>query len=636
MALVVGFTGCGDDDNDNGDGGPIPGEPVLLDPATIPKFAEPLPVLPEMPPEAVTEERREYRIAVRQFEQQILPAGLPATTVWGYGREGDPSTFHYPGWTVETRSNQPVRVTWLNQLVDDNGRFRPHLLPVDTSIHWANPGGTRHRDHDHGDHDDDDVREPYRGPVPIVIHVHGAHSFDHSDGHPEAWWLPDANNLPDGFATRGPTYRTQAETPPGSAVFDYPQDENAATLWYHDHVLGMTRVNIYAGLSGFWLIRDDIEDALGLPGPAPRVGDAPDTVYREIPIAIADRTFQADGSLFYPTSRSQYDGYDGPVAPDSEVPPIWGPEFIGNTIVVNGRTWPFLEVEPRLYRFRFLNASDARTLMLALDRADLSFVQVGADGGLLPDTPLVRDELLLGVAERVDVLVDFSSLAPGETVTLVNRGPDEPWGGPDAGQAPANPETTGLVMEFRVVEPRGEPQGTVPEALPAIPPLSTTLAPRDLVLAEEDTSDGFPVHVRLGTLREGPLPWAAPATEIIQLDSTEIWRVANTTDDAHPIHLHLIDFEVLDRIPYDADAFSAAQQAWLDGTGPLPVLDDFVTGPPLPRLLGDIGPKDTVLMYPGTITRIIARFDRAGSYVWHCHIIEHEDNDMMRPLEIVP
>ncbi|HEY8430732.1 MAG TPA: multicopper oxidase [Sandaracinaceae bacterium] len=624
--LALGISlGC-DDDNDS---------VARLDARSVPKFVQPLPILGVMPPTGMDGDVTEYRIEVRQFRQQMLPPPLPATTVWGYGRAGDPlpgdgveSTFHTPSWTVESRAGAPVRVTWINGLVDEEGRFLRHLLPVDATLHWADPGG------DHGDHDDDGAR--YEGPVPIVTHVHGAHSFAHSDGHPEAWFLPDVE-LPEGFASRGPRYQTQREEGPGTAVFEYPHDEDGATLWYHDHTLGMTRVNIYAGLAGFWILRDDAEDALGLPGPAPRLGDPPGTRYREIPLAIQDRSFTEDGELFYPASRRDFGDYDGPFAPESDVPPIWNPEFFGDVIVVNGAAWPFLEVEPALYRFRILNACDSRTLILSFDNPDIALVQIGGDGGLRQGAPIVHDRLVVGPAERYDVLVDFSSLAEGDTVTLLNTGPDEAWGGPDASppQDPADPETTGQVMQFRVIAASAS-SGAVPEQLlPERAPPTTDLPPRDVVLVEETTTGDAPVHVRLGTVADGPLPWSAPPTEVIGLGDTEVWRIANTTDDAHPIHLHLIDFRILDRIPFDADGFSTAQAAWLAGEGPLPNLDDFVTGSPAPPEPQEEGqPKDTVIAYPNTITRIVAHFDRAGEYVWHCHIIEHEDNDMMRPMVI--
>ncbi len=628
---VIAIAACGDDTNGTNTAG-------TLDPADIPKFVQPLFIPPAMAPVTVTADRDEYVVAMRQLEQQVLPAPLPATTLWGYGNPNDPASFSSPGPTFETRSFRPVRVTWRNELVDAGGAFLQHLLPVDQTIHWADPSGATTTGHDHGG--DASLAQPYTGPVPTVVHVHGAHSFAHSDGFPEAWWLPGATNIPEGFAMTGPAYATQADAGAGGAVFDYPQDEDAATLWYHDHTIGMTRVNIYAGLAGYWLIRDDIEDALALPGPAPRVGDPAGTAYYEIPLVIQDRSFNRDGSLFYPGSRSDYDQYPGPVFPDSDVAPIWGPEFIGDAMVVNGRAWPFLEVEPRLYRFRILNASDARTLMLELDRAGLPFVKIGVDGGRMSGAPVRQTQLLMGPAERVDVLVDFSGLAVGEVVTMTNVGPDDPWGGPDADppQDPADPSTTGQVMQFRVVSATGAgAPGAIPASLPVLADLQPTAPTRDLLLQETETPDGmYPVHVQLGTLAMGPLPWTAPATEVVKLDSTEIWRVTNVTDDAHPIHIHLVDFQIIDRQPFDSDAFKTAHDAYLAGTAAAPVLEDYFTGPPDPIDATEDGPKDTVIMLPGTVTRIIAKFDRAGTYVWHCHIIEHEDNDMMRPLVIAP
>ena len=370
-------------------------EPELLDPLSIPKFVEPLIIPPVMPSEGEKdwegsgEKATEYRIAARQFEQQVLPGSFPKTTVWGYGRLGDPlpgtgepTTYNFPAFTVEARSNERVRVVWANQLVDDpdsaNPQFLPHLLPVDATLHWANPEspGT------HGMN-----ASTYIGPIPMVTHVHGAHVPAISDGYPDAWYLPAASDIPAGYKSQGNKYGSVHPAPDGAAVFEYPNDQRATTLWYHDHALGVTRLNVYAGLAGFWLLRDDVEDQLDLPGPAPRLNDAPDTKYYEIPIVIQDRSFKPDGQLFYPDSRAFFDGYTGPFVPETPVAPIWNPEFFGNSIVVNGRTWPYQEVEPRLYRFRFLNGANARFLVLKFDQ-DLSFTQIGTEGGLLPDRPL--------------------------------------------------------------------------------------------------------------------------------------------------------------------------------------------------------------------------------------------------------
>lgn len=352
---------------------PVP----TLDPTTIPKYVTDL-VIPPVMPKARHPHRHgidRYVIGVRQFSQQVLPPTLPSTTVWGYGSLGDNDTFNYPSFTIEARVDRPVRVTWVNDLVDSQGRFLPHLLAVDPTLHWANPpGGRAGRD---SRPTFTSTPGPYTGPVPIVTHLHGGHSTEESDGYAEAWYLPRANNIPPGFATVGSFYNEFREKfadahglkwEPGTATFQYANDQRATTVWFHDHTLGMTRLNVYAGPAGFYLLRGGEGDLPkgALPGPAPSFGDPPGTRYHEIPLAIQDRSFNSDGSLFYPTSREFFDGFAGPYIPTTDVPPIWNPEFFANTIVVNGRTWPKLEVEPRRYRLRFLNGCNARFLILKI------------------------------------------------------------------------------------------------------------------------------------------------------------------------------------------------------------------------------------------------------------------------------
>ncbi|MBI4927134.1 MAG: bilirubin oxidase, partial [Anaerolineae bacterium] len=306
----------------------------------LPKFTDPLVIPPAMPPVSTDGEFDYFEIAVRQFQQQILPAGQPKTTVWGYGAVNAPETFNYPSFTIEATAGRPTRVKWINDLVDAQGNFLPHLLPVDPSLHWANPEGP-----------ETDIRptfkstpKPYRGPVPMVTHVHGAHAHEESDGYAEAWFLPAAKNLGK-YIPRGKWYETfknkfkqhhGVDWEPGSATYQYPNDQRAATLWYHDHALGATRLNVYAGPAGFYLLRGgegDLQDG-SLPGPAPALGDAPDTRYYEIPLAIQDRSFNEDGSLFYPSTREFFDGYNQQFVPGTDVPPIWNPEFFGTTMLV--------------------------------------------------------------------------------------------------------------------------------------------------------------------------------------------------------------------------------------------------------------------------------------------------------------
>jgi bilirubin oxidase len=607
---------------------PIPGG--SLDPTTIAKYVHPLVIPPAMLRTRKLKVKGGknidyYEIAVRQFQQQILPAGHPATTVWSYGSANHPATFNYPAFTIEAKWRAPVRVKWINGLVDGNGRFLPHLLTVDQTLHWANPpggpGGTDTHTMD---------PTPYPGPVPIVTHVHGAHTTDESDGYAEAWYLPAANDIPSGYARVGTWYDTFKQEflaekgvawAPGSATFQYPNDQSAATLWYHDHTLGMTRLNVYAGPAGFFLLRggpgDDVDGTL--PGPAPALGDEPGTRYHEIPIAIQDRSFDADGSLFYPSTREFFDGFAGPYVPDSDIAPIWNPEFFGNAMVVNGRTWPVLEVEPRRYRLRFLNGCNSRFLILQLGDGNLPFWQIGAEGGFLP-APVQLQRLLMSPAERADVIVDFTGVREGTQIALRNLGPDEPFGGgePGAEFEPADPDTTGQVMRFRVVRHVGGRDRTTPPqelGLPVRKPLGPASVTRQVSLNELDSEvleDVGPEAALLGTVSfEGgepsgvPLGWADPITENPALGATEVWEMYNFTEDAHPIHIHEVQFEVVNREASDGTV--RLPEAWETGT------------------------KDTVIAYPGEITRVKALFDLPGQYVWHCHIVEHEDNEMMRP-----
>jgi spore coat protein A, manganese oxidase len=601
-----------------------------LRPTSIPKYVTPLVIPPQMP---WTSRGRVhyYEIAVRQFDQQILPAPLPHTTVWSYGSVHHPGTFNYPAFTIEADYHRPVRVKWINELVDKHGDFLQHLLPVDPTLHWANPpGGAKGRD---SEPTFTATPKPYDGPVPIVTHVHGNHAFDHSDGFAEAWYLPDARNIPSGFAAEGTFYDFFRQKSPigdqwgaGNAVFEYPNDQRAATMWYHDHTLGMTRLNVYAGPAGFYLLRrgpGDLPSSV-LPGPAPRLGDAEGTRYFEIPLAIQDRSFNDDGSLFYPDSREFFDDFGGPYIPDSDVPPIWNPEFFGNTMVVNGKTWPELEVEPRRYRFRLLNGCNSRFLILKLAsdatsrpaKAALPLWMIGAEGGFLPE-PVRLGQVLLAPAERADVIVDFTGLAVGTEIYLINLGPDEPFSGPPAPFA--DPKTTGQVMRFTVVPLTSRDVSRPPDRLhlPAFRPLGEASNTRRVSLNEEaSTFSGFdgPVAAELGTLNASdapvPLGWDDPISENPALNAIEVWELHNFTEDAHPIHIHEVQFQVVNRQPFGGAA--------------------------RPPERYERGFKDTVIAYPGEITRVKALFDLPGLYVWHCHIVEHEDNEMMRPYHVGP
>lgn len=640
----------------------------LLDAHLIPQWVTPLVIPPVMPAAGRTVLRGGqnadlYDVAVRQVSQQVLPAPLPATTVWAYGpttaRSGRAALlFHAPSATIEARWGRPVRVTWRNELVDAGGRFLPHLLPVDPTLHWANPpGGTGSRD---SRPTFDATPGPYTGPVPVVTHVHGAVGVgDESDGYPEAWYLPDAVDLPTGYAREGTWYsffRSRAAAahgvtwPAGGATFHYPDEHRAATLWYHDHTLGMTRANVYAGPAGFYLVRggpegDDavLDSRTGLPavlpGPAPREADGfPSTKqYREFPLAVQDRTFRTDGSLFYPDSRAFFDGTVGPYVPEGDVPPIWNPEFFGNAIMVNGHTWPTHTVEQARYRLRLLNGCNSRFLILDLGLPGAQAWQIGTEGGFLAAPVDLTAEhgglLLLGPAERADVVLDLTRTPLGPHVVR-NLGPDEPFGGgqPDGDFDVADPATTGQVLQL-VVVPASGPDPTTPPAFLALPPVAPlpTTSVRRLALVEEMSTapeladDPPPVAALLGTV-DGTGTWSTrmwddPVTENPAVGAAETWEIYNATADAHPIHVHEVFFQVADREPAVVDEH-AHRVAPAGGARP-----------PEP---GEVGWKDTVIAYPGEVTRIRMRFDRAGQYVWHCHIVEHEDNEMMRPYRIGP
>jgi FtsP/CotA-like multicopper oxidase with cupredoxin domain len=597
---------------------------------------------------------------MRQHRQQILPAGLPATPVWGYGSASEPGAiFNAPSLTIEALWRRPVRIRWINELVDADGRYLPHLLPVDPTLHWANPpGGLAGRDSRPAF---DATPGPYTGPVPIVTHVHGAVGVgDESDGYAEAWYLPAATDLPAGYATRGRWYDFFAAKAaakfgtawePGSATFQYPNDQRASTVWYHDHTLGMTRVNVYAGPAGFYLIRGGPGDAVldsrtgrpaSLPGPAPREGDRGNKKYREIAIAIQDRSFQRDGSLFYPDTRAFFDGVEGPYIPHSDVSPIWNPEFFGNVMMVNGTTWPFLDVERRRYRFRLLNGCDSRFLIL--DFSSIPGVeawQIGNEGGFLAEpVDLTGDHggrLLMGPAERADLVVDFAHV-PEDAWVLGNVGPDEPFGGGVPGEdfAVADPGTTGQILQFRVRPATGPDDSTPPRflMLPPIAPLPPASRTRPLALLEEMSAffEDAPSETRLGTIEGDPngalatwtaQGWDDPVTENPAVGATETWELYNATGDAHPMHIHEVVFQVVDRQPIAVDEQGRTVQV-VPGSQP---------SPPEPW---ESGFKDTVVAHPNQVTRVRATFATPGQYVWHCHIVEHEDNEMMRPYRIGP
>jgi spore coat protein A len=504
---------------------------------------------------------RHYEIAARQFRGWVgisdPRTGRPLeTTLWGY--EG-----RYPGPTINVRRGEPITVRWTNELAVD-GRALRHLLPVDRSIHVAH------------------TKSGPPGGVPIVTHLHGGRVESQSDGDPEAWFTPQ-------FAERGPAFARE--------IYRYDNDQEAATLWYHDHALGLTRLNVGAGLAGFYIVRDDGEEALGLPAGA-----------YEIPLVIQDRSFAANGELFI-ASHPEHPG-----APD---PSIQAEEF-GSAVLVNGMAWPFEAIEPRRYRLRMLNGSDSRFYALTFEPR-LPFVLIGTDGGFL-ESPVALDRLVLAPAERADVIVDFSHAAVrGKTVLLRNSAPT-----PFPSGDPPHPQTTGRVMAFRVGSSSVRDESRIPDRLrrESLPDLRPTAQIRELVLLESKDAHGR-LKTLLGTVRDGAKTWHDPVTEDPLLDAVEAWDIYNTSPDTHPIHVHLVHFRVLSHRGFSGEVEengALREIRWLGDERPP---GDY-----------ERGPKDTVRVPPKTRTRIIARFDRPGRYVWHCHILSHEDHEMMRPFVV--
>jgi len=545
------------------------------------------------------------------------PNGTPLTTrFWGYAL-GQSSLETLPGPTFEVDRGRALTVTYVNGL---DGI--PNRMPVDTTLEWANPGSLGGL-----------------APVPLVTHLHGARSETRSDGLPEAWSTP--NDL----------YRGRLFAKP----YHYQNEQEAAHLWYHDHVLGITRLNVYMGLVGFYFIRDANEDKLRA------LNVLPSYPY-EIPLALMDRTFDQNGQLFYPS--------EDPETPDLPHPTHL-PEFFGDVILVNGLAWPRQAVEQRKYRFRILNASDSRFYALKIQRQTgsspstatgptLPLMVIGTELGLLNQPALAQwhtpplpdgtgnginqaDTLLIGPGERYDVIVDFSNVPVGTRLLLWNDAAT-----PFTGQVPdgvdyvaPTPGLTDRVMAFDVIQRnRTIPNASVELGTPLrtfqtspLPPATASgaAATRKILMYEGTDSFGR-LQTMLGTLEDGTLVYSDPITEKPRVGSKEVWEFHNTTADAHPIHMHLVDFQILSREDF---SITTVDKINSDGSTGATVRGK-------PKLLGnrvsanayEAGKKDTVIAYPGQITRVVPNFSRVGEFVYHCHILSHEDHEMMRRYEV--
>jgi spore coat protein A len=569
---------------------------TLLDPLKQPRFVNPLPnpLAPGYIYQASGIDPQSglplYEVKV---EQTVHEAGLVdpvsgrrlQTTVWAYGTANQPPV--YPGYSFNLRSGQPVKVRYSNAL---NGITYPADVPVDQTMHWADPmnGGNP-------------ANAPYTGPVPLVAHQHGGDTDFLSDGLPDAWATPDN-------AITGRLF---------NALYAYDNSQEATQLWYHDHTVGVTRLNVYMGLAGNYFIRDANEDALRLP-----------KYPYEVPLVIQDRQFLANGELYYPSQDPA-----NALAPN----PTHLPEMFGDVILVNGAAWPVLEVEPRKYRFRVLNGSDSRVYDMRLSNG-APFVQIGSDLGLL-NAPVPVTMLSVAPGERADVIIDFSQMN-GQTVIVTNSA-NSPYPNGD----PVVPGCTDQVMAFRVTRPKsGAPDRPIPSSLrPRLGPVPVPGAPvrtRKILLFEGTDTRG-----RLQTMAgivdatrptlNGTLVFNDPITENPAVGDTEVWEFYNTTADAHPIHMHLVDFRIINRQKFNGTVVDKTNS---DGSlgGLLQEKSIHLLGKPRIPQPAELGKKDTAKMFPGEVTRVIAKFNRPGEYLFHCHILSHEDHEMMRPYYVGP
>jgi FtsP/CotA-like multicopper oxidase with cupredoxin domain len=698
-----------------------------LNPLLIPKFVEPLPLLEfefinatsgpldNLLSTLPAKNGEAFPIDAYEFRSQILPRAAnwptaPATC----GADTASSTFGYisdsarhPGIhetylgpVVIAERGITARPTYGNKL-PLNGEVQKNL-PIDQTLDWANPEGFTGPDLCI----DPITRElnpnntfcnniPYAGPMPIATHLHGGEVAPAYDGGPDAWFTPDFHTNPplmDGTPDGQPDYKGPGY--PG-ATYEYPNNQQEGLIWFHDHALGITRLNVYAGLAGIMPIIDPPNTPKDSQGKflLPQLTDG-----YHVPLIIQDRTFDENCEIMYNLASNPQ--------PNPTVHPFWIPEFIGDTIAVNGKTWPYFEVEPRQYRFSFVNGSNARFYDLSLS-GGLKFYVIATDDGYLQNA-VRTGNLIIGPGERYEVIVDFKNVKgqknqPFPKVTMTNIAAT-----PFPAGAPVVPGLTDTVMQFWVNQvanfdpATGVPDTQVGAGTVLRDPLTNPIYPivnghnpatgsitRQLTL-NEVIGKGGPLELVVNNSKFN-LPLNLPdcntascrESEMPAVGDTEIWEIINITADAHPMHTHLTSFQVLDRTPFKAAPWIASYDGFLrangvpDGGGPPnnystmnadgaiggnPAVGPFlITKNARPPLAYEMGWKDTVITYPGEVTRIAVRWaptdiavggvaagdnrfddfpnggfdptslagDNVG-YVWHCHIVDHEDNEMMR------
>lgn len=682
--------------------GPAMAQQVPLPGSSISQFVDPLPLLAVAGGAIETITTTSATLSMCEFKANVMPStfipAVPApaysgTYVWGYRNgstcpgSGTPVPTYFGPVFVATRGT-PTEIQYLNNLPHTTAsQLSAWKTATDQTLYWADPlNGEANRCADAVTDNTmpmGDCALNYAGPVPTVPHLHGGEVPPVLDGNPDAWFTSDG-------AYRGHAFYSKAGAAANGAIYRYPNKQEAAPLWFHDHALGITRMNVYAGLAGGYLI---VDPALALPAGLHPLGLQQGTggsVDYLIPLVIQDRMFDTNGQLFFPN-----------MGPNPEHP-FWMMEFFGDTIVVNGKVWPFLNVEARRYRFLLINASNARTYELSLHGPHMW--QIATDGGYL-DAPVRLHKLTLMPGERADIMIDFSGLE-GRTLLLKNHG-HSPF--PDG--APPDGATVGRILQFRVGPSTlaGADASYNPAHGGALrPPMRRLVSPTTGALAVVPSKtrqltlnammgsgggmmgSGGMVELLLnntkasgkradGTVRADFTPVTVGGvteyfSEVPAEGDTEVWEIANLTADAHPIHTHLTQVQVINRQKIHlnkynkayAGAFPGGTSMFGDGPplnygpsvasglkyGGNPNIQPYLYGPVHPPEANEAGWKDTVIMYPGQVTRIAVRFAPAdtaagmpGSYaydpnagghgfVWHCHILDHEDNDMMRPIKV--
>ncbi len=722
---------------------------------TIPQFVQPLPLLSEAGGTMATVGGNQpLTIRMCEFDAQVLPPPMPPTRVWGYIAGTCPTTVQdtYIGPVIVNARGTSTDITWVNELGSAGSTgVLAYKYSTDQTLHWADPLNTEANlcnadammgmvpasidncSRNYGE----DASSPgvfsTSAPIPAVPHLHGGEVPPQLDGGPDAWFTSDGSYKGHGFYSF-------AGAPNNAAIYKYPNTQEASPIWFHDHTLGVTRLSVYAGLAGAYLITDP---SLVLPPGLDPAGLSRGTsVDYTVPIVLQDRTFDTNGQLFM-----QSDSAGGLLWATNPEHPYWTPEFVGDTIVVNGKAWPYLNVEPKRYRFWFINGSNARTYeMFLIDPLGVAVPPrmwvIATDGGYL-DKPVQMKKLVMMPGERYEVIVDFAGVATGTNLVLKNTAKT-----PFPGGVTPQGATLGQIMQFRIGTCTSGFCGATdtsynPVTLTALrtpmvrlpgTPLGAAISTSNVQKTRQLTLNevmGMPVTTIdpvtgvLTAYPGGPLEilvnnttWSGESNGVVRRDftpvsiggvtssyselpkegETEVWEIVNLTADAHPIHLHPVQFQLMNRQAFDAKAYGAVYAAAFPGGGmdPMnlnkayppgvfipgfgPPLDYnsgnlralggnpdiaatggkkmsplYLKGTPQPPAPYEAGWKDTVIMYPGEVTRIAVRwaptdflattiaanaffpFDPNGGhgYVWHCHIIDHEDNEMMRPTSVV-